>query len=128
MTNHPTPFGVFESTEAMNAAIIDAMEGRKDDTGKVPYELLAPEFLEGVSRVLAFGASKYSPRNWELGMSWGRVFGALMRHMWAWWRGESKDVETGLSHLLHASCCAMFLVAYEARSIGTDDRSKTEKK
>ena len=55
-------------------------------------------------------------------MSSGRVFGALMRHLWAWWAGETKDPETGISHLYHASCCLMFLAAYEARQIGTDDR------
>lgn len=97
-------------------------EAIKHDGEKPPYELLAPELLESVSRVLFFGARKYAPRNWELGMSWGRVFGALMRHMWAWWRREDRDVETGLSHLWHAGCCIMFLIAYEERKIGTDDR------
>lgn len=65
-------------------------------------------------------------RNWEQGMSWGRVFAALMRHMWAWWRGEDKDPETGESHLWHAGCCIAFLIAYEARGVGTDDRYKAE--
>jgi hypothetical protein len=97
-------------------------EGTKADDGKVPYELLAPELLEGVSRVLLFGARKYAPRNWEMGMAWGRVFGALMRHLWAWWRREETDVETGMSHLWHAGCCIMFLIAYEQRKIGKDDR------
>lgn len=96
--------------------------GRKDDTGKPRYELLAPEFLEGTARILTFGARKYADRNWERGMKWSRCFGALMRHMWAWWRGEKLDPETGESHLLHAACCLMFLVAYEARSTGEDDR------
>lgn len=99
-------------------------EGRKDDAGKPRMDLIAPEFLVGTAKVLAFGADKYAPRNWEAGMSWGRCFGALMRHMWAWWGGEKCDLETGLSHLYHASCCLMFLAAYEERGIGTDDRSK----
>jgi hypothetical protein len=98
------------------------MEGRKDDGDKAPYHLLAPEMLEATALVLGFGAKKYSARNWEKGMSWSRPFGALMRHMWAWWRGEACDPETGYSHLWHASCCLMFLVAYEARSCGADDR------
>jgi hypothetical protein len=97
-------------------------EGHKADTGKAPYHLLAPEMLEGVAQVLDFGARKYAPRNWELGMSWSRPFSALMRHMWAWWRGEDKDPETGMSHLWHAACCIMFLMAYEQRKTGTDDR------
>lgn len=101
-------------------------EGVKHDTGKLPMELIPPELLEGVSAVLAFGAEKYAARNWELGMDWGRVFGALMRHMWAWWKGQDKDPETGYSHLWHAAACVAFLIAYEDRKIGTDDRAKTK--
>lgn len=97
-------------------------EGRKDDQGKPRYDLLAPEFLEGTASILAFGADKYGERNWEKGMVWSRPFAALMRHMWAWWRGEGIDAETGKSHLLHASCCLMFLIAYENRKSGTDNR------
>lgn len=97
-------------------------EGRKDDGDKAPYHLLAPELLDGVAQVLAFGAKKYGERNWEKGMGWSRPFGACMRHLWAWWRGEKADPETGFSHLWHAGCCIMFLIAYEARDIGKDNR------
>tara|TARA_R110000737_G_scaffold251008_1_gene260587 strand:+ start:145 stop:975 length:831 start_codon:yes stop_codon:yes gene_type:complete len=71
-------------------------------------------------------------RNWELGMDWSRTFGALMRHMWYWWAGKgpttksflfgSTDEETGHSHLWHAACCLAFLVTYEERNVGKDDR------
>lgn len=99
-------------------------EGNKHDQNKTRYDLLPPELLEGTAAILTFGANKYGDRNWELGMAWGRPFGALMRHMWAWWRGEGKDPETGKSHLWHAACCIAFLMAYEERGIGTDDRPK----
>lgn len=107
-------------------------EGRKDDKDKVRIELIAPELLFAVGDVSTFGAKKYGDRNWEKGMSWSRVFGALMRHMWCWWGGAlptSKnfvfgdlDMETGKSHLWHAACCIMYLIAYEARGTGIDDR------
>jgi hypothetical protein len=99
-------------------------KGIKHDAGKVRLELLPPELLFGVSEILTFGAKKYSDRNWELGMDWSRVFGGLMRHLWAWWRGEDTDAETGKSHLWHAGCCIAFLIAYEARKVGKDDRPK----
>ncbi len=102
---------------------IIAKEGHKDDSGKPAFHLLAPEALEEIAKVLEFGARKYAPRNWERGMSWSRPFGAMMRHLWAWWGGEAKDKETGLSHLAHAGCCLMFLLAYERRGLGTDDRA-----
>ena len=110
--------------EVLLAETAAPMEGRKDDGDKTPYHLLAPEMLEATALVLGFGAKKYSARNWEKGMHWSRPFGALMRHMWAWWRGEACDPETGYSHLWHSCACIMFLVAYEQRGVGTDDRAK----
>lgn len=98
------------------------MEGRKDDSAKLPYHLIAPEILESLSKVLQFGAKKYAPRNWEAGMDWSRVFSASQRHLWSWWNKEEADPETGFSHLEHAACCIMFLLAYEQRKVGTDDR------
>lgn len=99
-------------------------EGRKDDATKARLDLIPPELLFAVGDILNFGSVKYGERNWEKGMAWSRVFGALMRHMWAWWGGEKGDSETGKSHLWHAGCCIAFLIAYEQRAIGTDDRSK----
>ena len=100
-------------------------EGRKDDGGKARMDLIPPEAVFALGEVLRYGAEKYAARNWEAGMSWGRVFGACMRHMWAWWRGEQRDPETGFSHLWHALCCIAFLVAYEQRGAGTDDRFRS---
>jgi len=61
-------------------------------------------------------------RNWEQGMAWSRLYAATFRHLTAWWGGERTDQETGLSHLAHAGCCVCFLIAFELRGIGTDDR------
>lgn len=96
--------------------------GRKDDQAKPRHDLIPPELNDAVAHVLTFGAGKYGERNWEKGMRWGRPFAALMRHLWAWWRGERQDPETGMSHLWHAACCLTFLISYEARRIGVDDR------
>lgn len=102
----------------------ESKPGWKDDAGKSAMDLLPPELLFAVSDILAFGATKYESRNWEKGMRWGRVFAALMRHLWKWWGGESLDAETGRSHLWHAGCCIAFLIAYEARGTGEDDRPR----
>lgn len=100
------------------------MEGTKKDEGKIRLDLIPPELLTSVGEILTFGAIKYSERNWEKGMKWGRVYGALMRHLWKWWKGEDLDDETGKSHLWHAGCCIAFLITYEARGVGEDDRNK----
>ena len=104
----------------------DMFEGTfvKSDENKSRYDLLPSELLEETAQVLAFGAQKYSDNNWVKGASWSRYFSAMMRHMWAWWRGEDNDPETGYSHLAHAACCLGFLMAYQRRSLGKDDRVK----
>src|SRR3990167_8769307 len=97
----------------------DKHDGQKE----IRPELLAPEFLTGIAKVLAFGANKYSVGNWANGMEWSRIYGALQRHIIAWAGGENSDSESGFSHLFHAGCCLMFLVAHEARELGIDDRA-----
>lgn len=100
--------------------------GTKLDTGKIRYDLVPPEALEEITKVLTFGAKKYADRNWEGGIAYGRVFGALMRHLWAWWKNSGPDAETGLSHLAHAGCCIFFLLTYEQRKMTSfDDRVKS---
>lgn len=97
-------------------------QGVKFDEDKLPYHLIAPEFLSAVAEILQYGAKKYSPRNWENGMAWHRPFRACLGHLWDWWRRAGPDPETGKSHLWHAACCIMFLIVYEARNLGEDDR------
>ncbi len=104
----------------------ETLEGVKFDADKPRYDLIPPEIEEAIAQVLTFGAAKYGCRNWENGMAWGRPYAALRRHMNAWWAGENKDPETGMSHLWHAACCIAFLTAFEARQIGRDDRHKLE--
>lgn len=96
--------------------------GGRNDMGKLRYDLIPPEALEELTKVLTFGANKYADRNWEKGMKWGRVYGSLMRHLWKWWSGHDKDEETGYSHLSHAICNIAFLITYEKRKVGEDDR------
>lgn len=101
------------------------MPGYKTDEDKVQYRYLTREALEGTSKVLMFGANKYTPRNWEKGMSYMRVYDALMRHMFAWRSGEDLDPETGINHLHHAACCLLFLQTYVERNYDAyDDRPK----
>ena len=103
---------------------MDDGKGRTDDGGKPRLELVPPEVMIALGEILTFGAKKYGDRNWERGMAWSRVFGAAMRHLWSWWAGEKADAETARSHLWHALCCIAFLIAYEARGTGGDDRPR----
>lgn len=86
------------------------------------YDLLPPDALEAVARVYGYGASKYDDGNWLRGYPWGWSFGALMRHLWAFWRGEETDPESGHPHLAHAAFHVLALLTFSARGLGTDDR------
>jgi len=99
------------------------IEGAKFDGGKVRLDLIPPEATWLLGQVLTMGAKKYDSRNWEKGFDWGRSVAALKRHLTAWEAGEDKDPESGLPHLAHVLCNAAFLVTFEARGIGTDDRA-----
>ena len=94
----------------------------RDDNGKPPIHLIPPDVILRLARVYQYGARKYAPRNWEKGMDWSRVYRAAIAHLFDWWMRTGPDPETGKSHLWHAGCCIMFLVCYELRMVGTDDR------
>lgn len=103
--------------------LVMANEGAKFDTGKARWDLLPIDALDELVEVLTFGASKYADRNWEQGINYSRVYGAAMRHLTKFWKGQDKDEETGLEHLGHAMCCCMFLLSYRLRNLKEfDDR------
>lgn len=101
-----------------------AKEAVKYDDGKGPWHLLPFHAIAEIVNVLAHGAKKYAPRNWEKGLIYSRVYSAAMRHLTAWWQGEDNDKDSGLSHLAHAGCCILFLLTFvvEKRGDTLDDR------
>lgn len=99
-------------------------QGTKHDTGKPPCELLPPVALLEIAKVLECGRKKYASWNWAKGLSYSRVIGAILRHVYAYMRGEDKDPETGLSHIAHAACECLFLLHFEQFKKEFDDRPK----
>jgi hypothetical protein len=94
----------------------------KFDGAKPRVELLPFAALEETSKVLAFGVEKYGEHNWRNGFKWSRLLGAMLRHIFAFLRGEDNDPETGLSHMAHAACCVLFLLEHILLKYGEDDR------
>jgi hypothetical protein len=123
----PPTFGPAIVGAHIGVVVPDPQGGIKHDDGKLPIELLAFDVLEEVAKVLQFGAKKYAPNNWRAGFVYSRLFGALLRHLFAWWRGQDTDPETGLSHLAHAGCCLLFLHHFVLAKTGTDDRTANNK-
>lgn len=88
--------------------------GLKTDAGKPRMSLLPWTAVHAIVRVLEFGAAKYGVRNWQHVTDLRtRYFDAAQRHLLAWWAGEKVDADTGESHLAHAACCVLFLLAVE---------------
>lgn len=94
----------------------------KFDSDKAMISLIDPVWLEDVSRVLMFGAEKYSKHNWKGGFKYSRLLDAAYRHIGAFNNGEENDPESGLSHLDHAACCLMFLSWMVKNRPDLDDR------
>ena len=119
-----SPSPTVEDLIRANRALVPAPAGRKDDGGKLPLELIPWDVVQEVAKVLQFGAKKYAPNNWRKGLVYSRVYAAILRHMLAWWHGETADADTGLSPLAHAACELFFLMHYElAGRRELDDRA-----
>lgn len=104
------------------------MEGVKHDDGKLPWHLVPWDAVKVIVEVLKFGMRKYAARNWESGIYYSRLYAACIRHLTAWFQdGEDKDPETGISHLAHAACCILFLLAYVVRGKHAWDDRPIEK-
>lgn len=112
----------FLKEDSANKPSVENNLGKKHDQGKVQMDLLPVRFLEEVAGVLTFGAKKYDPYNWSKGIKFSRLFAALLRHVYAFWKGESNDPETGLSHLAHATCCLAFMFELMLIDKQWDDR------
>jgi hypothetical protein len=105
------------------------MDAPKHDEGRLPWHLFPFDALEDVVRVFDFGKQKgYPEHSWRKGFHYSRIFSATCRHLFAWWRGEENDAESGLSHLSHACWNVITLLDMTRRKSGTDDRLSLEGK
>lgn len=95
------------------------MKGKKfDSEGKIRWDCVPFELIEGVAKVMTYGAKKYNedPRspNWvnvENGRY--RYFAAMMRHYMQDLKGKVLDDESELEHLDHFLFNAMAYVYFK---------------
>lgn len=113
------PFEVQEYTPAQVPQVPASPGGMKYDGGKPRMALLfdgVPRALEAVGQVLTFGAEKYAAHSWQtVPEAPERYKSALLRHLTAVGKGEEIDSESGLHHLAHAACNALFILELALR-------------
>ena len=89
---------------------------RKADAGKLDWSLLPLDALTGLVRVLEYGADKYAADSWKkIPDAERRYKAAMRRHQVAIDSGELFDPESGLPHIDHVACNAMFLSWFQAQ-------------
>ena len=86
----------------MNDHPAAASGAKREKLHVLPYDLVPfQEMTEAYVRVAEFGAKKYEPWNWSKGLSRVQILGSLLRHTFAYLRGEETDKDSGLSHTDH---------------------------
>lgn len=78
------------------------------NAGKRKWDLIHYKSLEPMIEVLEFGALKYAPRNWQKPMDTREILNSMQRHLAALMDGEEIDKDSGISHMGHIQCNAMF--------------------
>ncbi len=105
--------------------VTDPLTGGKKGTKLERFDLIPVEPLEELARLYGWGALKYSEYNWQKGYDWKYSFAAMMRHAWAFWRGEDKDPESGLCHLAHVAWHCFTMMWFTKHYSQGDHRSTT---
>lgn len=88
-------------------------QGRKDDGGKLRWDLLPLPLVEKLVEIYEFGARKYGENNWRtIKDGYRRCKAAFFRHLTAYDKGELNDPESGKSHLMHCAWNALSMVYF----------------
>ena len=84
---------------------------RREKLNALPYDLIPyQEITDAFARVAEHGAVKYAPWNWSKGLPRVQILGSLLRHAFAYLRGEERDPDSGLLHTDHILWNAAVLV------------------
>lgn len=108
------------TTEIRKTSSTGGQKGQKPNR----QDLIAVPFLEQLGLVCGMGAEKYDDDNWRKGYSWRLSYGALLRHLHAFWTGEDLDEESNLPHLAHAAwhCMVLYTFSSQSKYAEFDDR------
>ena len=81
---------------------MDHEKAEREKLNAQPYDLVPfQEITEAYCRAAEHGAEKYSEWNWSAGLPRVQILGSLLRHTFAYLRGEERDSRSGLLHTDH---------------------------
>lgn len=89
---------------------------------QLSYLFSAPHAIEGVAKVMEFGAQKYARDNWKKGFPYTSLADSLARHLSEFLSGVDTDQDSGLPHVDHILCNALFLSELTRIKPEFDDR------
>lgn len=103
-----------------NDKLLTENKALRFNEGKPKWSLVNYKSLEPMIRVLEFGAQKYAPKNWMKPMNTTEILESMQRHLAALMDGEEFDKESGLPHMGHIQCNAMFYNFHKEKEIKTE--------
>lgn len=103
---------------------------QKHTVGKLRFDLIPPEVDESLAAVYTLGTTKYSDRNWELGIPYMTCVASLRRHLNDWLKGNDiNTIDGDLNSIEHVMFWAAALITFIKRNRkDLDDRPLTNKK
>jgi hypothetical protein len=100
-------------------------DGIKHDAGKRRYSLLPRKAFGIVVDAFTKGAESRGDWNWvSVPNARERYYNAALRHIDAWWCGESKDPDSGLHPLAHAAASIFILLALDIGDTGPTKKER----
>lgn len=96
------------------------LKGKKSDIGKIRWDCVPMEIIEGIAKVMTYGANKYNEDpedpNWiKVEKGEQRYYAAMMRHLVSDKKGETIDKDSGLEHLDHFLFNAMAYIYFKRK-------------
>ena len=64
---------------------------KEPSNGRGRYDLIPTHFLRRLAIHYENGAKKYSDRNWEGGIPYGKIFDSMKRHTDQWFDGDTSE-------------------------------------
>lgn len=96
---------------------VTSQQAMRFNKGKpeLSYMLEADVAMKGMCAGFAFGAIKYDRGDWKNGLDPTEIIDSLLRHLMAYQTGQALDSESGLPHVDHITCNAVFLATFGVR-------------